>query len=318
MNNRGISRIIFTLMIALIALLSGCGDTKKVTAQIQNVKFGVLPVLQALPLFVAFENGYFKENGLDVELIMFNTAAEKDIALASGAIDGYFGDLFTPIVIEANGHNIAIIAKNYDTKQDRRMFGLVTKPNSDYKSFDDFENVPVAISSNSVIEFVTESFLLKNGFAEDEIEYVEVKNIGLRMQMLLSGQLEAATLPEPLLSAASAVGGTILADDSEMSTGQTVLIFRDDFIQGANESIPKFIIAVDKAGDLINSNPDSIRTIMIDNIRMPESLKDKYPVPRFPKLELPDSAFVMKAVEWLGAKNVLPQIPTYDDLVYKP
>ncbi len=80
-----------------------------------KIRFGTLPVLQALPLYVAQDKGFYGREGLDVELIPFNTAAEKDIALAAGSIDGYFGDLLTPIVLRGNGRDVFIVVTNYDT-----------------------------------------------------------------------------------------------------------------------------------------------------------------------------------------------------------
>ncbi len=56
------------------------------------IKFGTIPVLQSLPLFVASEKGFFKEQDLSVEVVLFSSAMEKDIALTSGQIVGYFGD----------------------------------------------------------------------------------------------------------------------------------------------------------------------------------------------------------------------------------
>jgi len=252
---------------------------------------------------------------LDVELVMFNTAADKDIALVSGAIDGYFGDLFTPVVIEANGNDISIVASNYNTQFDRRMFGVLSRPNSDVKSCDQLKNVQVAISSNSIIEYLTESLLKQNGLDTTEIDYVEVKNIGLRMQMLMSGQIDAATLPEPLVSAAVAAEATRLADDQELVTSQTVLIFRKVFLTANPTNVTNFLTAVSEANEYINKHPDDVRPIMTTNIRLPEPLKDKYPVPKFPELKIPDSLSIKLAIDWLDEKNILNNKPIYDELI---
>jgi len=190
-----------------------------------KIRFGSLPVLQALPLYVAQDTGIFKKNGVDVDLIIFNTASEKDIALSTGSIDGYFGDLVTPLVLRGNGRNVVIAAANYDTRYDRRMFAILGKPGAPYKTAADLSSIPVAVSSNSVIDFVTEHLLRTSGVPAEKIEFLESKNIGLRMQMLLSGQVEAATLPEPLVTAAAAKGAAVLADDAGLATSQTVLVF---------------------------------------------------------------------------------------------
>ena len=47
-------------------------------------------------MFTAAEKGFFEKEGLEVELILFNSAMEKDVALTAGRIEGYFGDLITP------------------------------------------------------------------------------------------------------------------------------------------------------------------------------------------------------------------------------
>ena len=314
---KSFAAVISRLVIVNLILLSivGCGKSEKATHEKTHIKFGILPAIQTLPLFVAQEKGYFSQAGLDIELVMFSAATEKDIALSSGAINGAFGDLFTPIVIAANGHNIAIVASNYNTVFDRRMFGIMGKPGGNYKILSDIKGVPVAISSNSVIEFVTESLMKQDGFSEDNISYVEVKNIGLRMQMLMSGQVEAATLSEPLISAAIAGGASLLADDTEMNTSQTVLVFNQKFISANGDAVVGFLTAVNRANEFINEFPNEARSIMIAYIRLPEPLKDKYPVPRFPTLSAPDSTTTMAAANWLSDKNILQNKPTYSDLV---
>lgn len=302
------------ICIVLSVFLTGCSSEKKETIQSVQIKFGVLPALQTLPLFVARDMGYFEAENIEVELVMFNTATDKDIAITGGAIDGYFGDLLTPAVIENNGVDITIVARNYSTDFDRRMFAILTKPGSEYTTAADLKGIPIAVSSNSVIEYVTELLLSNRGLANDDIAYAEVKNIGLRMQMLMSGQIEAATLPEPLVTAAIAGGATLIAHDSALAVSQTILAFRSDFAISNGKSVTGFLKAIDRANEYINAHPDSVRTIMVSNIRLPEPLKNKYPVPRFPQLSLPDSSTIATVTSWLLDKNVIDKKLNYSDL----
>ncbi len=310
--NKNMNKSILLLIIAL--LIAGCGTEKKPVEESKIIKFGTIPALQSLPLFVADTKGFFNDEGLKVELVNFNSASEKDIAVISGAIDGYFGDLFTPTVIEANGSDIAIVAVGYDTRFDRRMFGILGKPDGGYGKLRDLKDIPIAVSSNSVIDYLTESLLLSRGLSKADIQFTEVKNIGLRMQMLLSGQLDAATLPEPLVTAAVANGAVLLADDAEMSTSQTTLIFRADFIKENPETVKKFMSAVARANRFINENPDETRPVMVQFIRLPEPLKGSYPVPRFPDLKMPVPETMSTVIDWLFEKNVIPKKPDYTEL----
>lgn len=307
-----------SLGIMLLAVLLVSASLCNVQAGAQEpvkIRFGVLPVLQALPLFVAKEKGLFEKSGITAELIPFNTAAEKDIALASGSIDGCFGDLVTPTVLRGNGRDVAIVAVNYDTKNDRRMFGVLAKPKSTFKSVKDLAGVPVAVSSNSVIDYVTETLLKAGGVPEDKIESVETKNIGMRMQMLLSGQVEAATLPEPLVTAAIAKGAILLADDSGLAASRTVLYFSGPFMKKHPNEVRAFLKAVNEANRLIGKQPDSIRPVMVDNVRLPPALEAVYPVPRFPDLHAPDKESVTQIIEWLRKRKVIKPALTYEQVV---
>jgi NitT/TauT family transport system substrate-binding protein len=308
---KALNLLLFNLILSTLFLF-GCS---KQEAKIVKIRFGTLPVMQALPIYVAQSQGFFGEAGIDVEVIPFNNSGDKDIALTTGNIDGQFADLFTPVVIESNGQDIVIVATNYETKHDKRMFAVLGKPDGGYRSAIDLKNVPIALSSNTVIHNMTETILIRQGLSIEELMYVESKNIGIRMQMLLTGQVEAATLPEPLVSAAVAKGATVIADDTGYPLSQTVLLFSEKYISQHPEAVKKFLKAAQRAVDFIDNHPDETRLVMVENVRLPEPLKAVYPIPKFPKLHVPDRVDIERVVEWLHTKDVIEQVLPYEDLV---
>jgi NitT/TauT family transport system substrate-binding protein len=308
-------RVIVAVLMSCICLSASLCMGETAMSKKVVIRFGALPVLQALPLYVAQDKGIFSRLGVNVELIPFSAAAEKDIALSSGNIDGYFGDLVTATVLKGNGRDVAVVATNYDTRRDRRMFGVVVKPGSKHKSLSDLAGVPVALSSNSVVDYVTETLLTSAGIPANQVETIEAKNIGLRMQMLLSGQVEAATLPEALLTAALAKGAVLLADDSGLSASQTVLLFTGPFLKDHPNAVRDFLKAINEAQRLISSDPDAVRVVMVEHVRLPESLRDSYPVPRFPNLHAPDKEAVANIAGWLRKRQVIRPQLTYDQIV---
>jgi len=207
------------------------------------------------------------------------------------------------------------VATNYDTRKDRRMFAVLGKPGATYRSLADLAKVPVAVSSNSVIDYVTEALLKNAGVPADACMTLEAKNIGLRMQMLLSGQVEAATLPEPLVTAALAKGAVLLGDDAGLGTSQTVLVFSGKFLKERPDAAKAFLRAVDQAAKLVNEQPDAARPIMVQHCRLPEPLQATYPVPRFPAVHAPDKDAVMTIAGWLKQRGVIRTDLSYEDLV---
>lgn len=309
-----LSRILLLCMLSLTCIAlpgrqaHGQGETQ--------LRFGVLPVLQALPLFVAAEQGYFSEAGLDVDVIPFQSAADKDIALKSGAIDGYFGDLFTPLVIEGNGLDISIVATNYSTGSTARMFGILASAKSGISTIGELEGHQIGISSASVIDYVTQQLLATAELDGEDVDLADMKNIGLRMQLLMSGELDAATLPEPLVTAAQKGGAVLLADDTGMDVSQTVLIFSQGYIDAEPEAVSAFLAAVDRANAWITDNPQGAREMMIKHTRLPEPLQQVFPVPGFPaEMGVPNEKTIAEAISWLRDAGVLRKDLTYTGLV---
>jgi NitT/TauT family transport system substrate-binding protein len=308
-------RLILLLMTFVGVLVCSAGVGRCGESRACEIRFGTLPVLQALPLFVARDKGLFAKEKLNVELVPFNTASERDIALTARTVDGNIGDLFSAAILRGNGLDIAVVATNYDSRTASRMFAILAKPGSKHSTLKNLAGVPIGISSHSVNHYVTETLMELSGVAQERIETVESKNIGLRLQMLLSGVLEAATLPEPLATAAASKGALVLGDDSGLSVTQTVLLFSNSFLKERPGCVRAFLRAVAEASYLINSDPDSVRKVMVDNCQLPEALADKYPVPRFPNLQVPDRDTVKSATEWLGKQGVLRQETGYEQLV---
>ncbi|MDD5348979.1 MAG: ABC transporter substrate-binding protein [Chthoniobacteraceae bacterium] len=89
---------------AIAASLWACG-----VQAAETVKVGYLPVTGHAKFFIAKEEGFFKEEGLDVELSEFTNSADGLAALRAGKLDlGAFGTT-APLVHIAKGADIRII-----------------------------------------------------------------------------------------------------------------------------------------------------------------------------------------------------------------
>src|SRR3990167_4080783 len=74
----------------MLAVLLGVlllGGATEASAQAQKVKLGVLKLTSSAVIFLGVEKGYFKEFGVEPELVFFQAAQPIAVALASGDID---------------------------------------------------------------------------------------------------------------------------------------------------------------------------------------------------------------------------------------
>jgi len=298
----------------ILSCVTGCSDSKKPV----DLKFGVLPVVQALPLFVAVDKGFFLEASLNVELVNFRSAMEIDIALTAGRISGYFGDLITPVILKSNSTPVRIAASFTNTVHNQRMFALLQPPGTEKITVSEAAKLGIAASSNTVVDYFI--YLLLGGKETEnanEYKIVETKNIPIRLQLLLNGQFAAAVLSEPLVTYAEMNGAQVIGDDRGKPFSITTLSFTEKFLEDSPESAKYFLKAVDESIKYIESNPDSVRQIMNANVNVPKELQDSIAIPEFPKASLPDPEQLDKVIDWLIMKQIIKTEIVYEDLIVR-
>ena len=193
-----------TLFILLAAVLS-LAATSPGMAQ-EPLKIGILPIVEALP-FILMEKEGKPEN---LEIVVFSSALERDAALQGGQIDGGITDPLASAIMAGRGMDVVLASLILGSDPTEGRFAIVAAPGSSIKTPQDLKGVPIAISSNTIIEYVTDSLLTEAGLKESEIAKEEIRKMPVRFQMLMSGQVQAATLPDPLAHFALSKGAKLI------------------------------------------------------------------------------------------------------------
>jgi NitT/TauT family transport system substrate-binding protein len=322
--------VLAALLIAALAL-TGCSggtdDTKKsdTTAEVKAapVKIGTLPTEDSLPLWVAKDMGYFAVEGIDsIEIVTFQSAQERDAALAAGAIDAFMGDIIASANLEAGGtpNTIKTIMLGADQSQGR--FGVVVPPKSTVTSLEQLKGVPVGTSSATIQEYVLDGLMAEAGVSEADVKVEEVKKVPVRFELLMAGKLKAAALPVPFLSLAEQGKARIVGDDTKAAKNlsQTVLLFTDKYLSTpeGDKSADGVLAAWDAAVQQINADPDSYRDELVKYARLPESLAKTYKVNTYPLSNPPAETDVNAVLDWMLEKGYLKGDVSYDDLITGP
>jgi ABC-type nitrate/sulfonate/bicarbonate transport system substrate-binding protein len=59
----------------------------------QSLRIAILPILDALPLYVAEEQGYFADQNLEVELVPVTSGPERDQLMQAGQVDAMINEI---------------------------------------------------------------------------------------------------------------------------------------------------------------------------------------------------------------------------------
>jgi NitT/TauT family transport system substrate-binding protein len=264
---------------------------------------------------VALDKGYFKDEGINVELIIFESALERDSAVQAAEVDGVLGDILAVASLNNSGTDVKIASLALGESGKEGRFAILSSPASDITRPEQLKNIPVSISANSLIEYVTDNLLLESGLKPDEIKKEAIPKIPVRFNLLLENKIQAACLPDPQAALAESKGAKLVIDDTSSNLSQTVIYFRDQYLDKNSNSVVKFFNAYARAAKDINDNPAAYTDLLIEKARVPKEALGIYAMDHYPVPQLPEREQVDRVVKWMRAKDLIKTDYTFEDLV---
>jgi NitT/TauT family transport system substrate-binding protein len=253
----------------------------------EKLKLGLLPIADTVLLRLALKRGYFAKSGLEVELIPFQSALEKEAAVQAGALDGHFCELSSVILQRASGLSFCLVSTTSHTWPGGRMFGLVTAPGSEISSLSQLSGKSLLTAGQTIVDFMTDIFLQREGLPLDYAKRREVRKIPIRVSLLLSGKADGAVLPEPFLSLVENAGGRVLADDRNLDMPLAHVALADSKAQ------PHVVLAMNsalaQAARAANEDPEGTLAFMLEQALVPPELAHGYRPPYFDLSLVPET-----------------------------
>lgn len=239
----------FAAALALLAAVPGAAQ-----AQTQALNVGVIGTSSDAPYFIADKKGYFKDEGLTVNFIEFDSAAKAIPFLGSGQVEVAGGATSAGLYNAVkSGVNIKIVA---DKARNAKGYGfqsiLVRKDlitSGKVKSLKDFKGLKVALSATGNSESALLDIALKqNGLS---IKDVEPAYLGFPQHIAAfqNGAIDASLTTEPTVSSILKVGTAVR------------LISVDEFYPDFQTAVTFF------GGKFIKERPDTAKKVMRAMIR---------------------------------------------------
>ncbi len=300
--------------ILLAAALAACAPTPP--AEDGKLKLALIPVLDTIPIFIAQQNGYFAAQGIQVETVPVKSPQERDVFIQTGQVDGVLTDLQSVGLLNKDAVRVKAVYTARRPFPGAPLFRLLASPQSTIAGPADVKGVPIGISNNTIIEYLTDRMLAAEGLQPDEIAKIEVGAITVRYEQLMSGNIQAAVLPDPLAQGAIAAGARVVVEDSQYADlSQSVLVFTAGALQAKPATIRKFLAAWEQAVTELNANPEQYRSVLIEQGRVPVAIQDSYRMPPFPGRGAPSEAEVADVAAWLKEKGLVARDLAYAEMV---
>ncbi|MFH0713949.1 MAG: ABC transporter substrate-binding protein [Candidatus Micrarchaeota archaeon] len=198
------SKILLTIgIIAVIALgafyISGSLTGFATANKMEKVKIADIPITQNIPLYLALENGYFEQEGIDVEVVRFDSPKQIVDAVVLNQVDlagpgGATGISAIAETLSPGSLKYYAFTCHYGNSGN----SLLIKKNSTMTSIKELEGKNIGKLPGIQWTTIVKRILKNNGVDAEKTQLVDLA-VQVQLQALESGQIDALVGLDPIV-----------------------------------------------------------------------------------------------------------------------
>ncbi|GAB3872297.1 ABC transporter substrate-binding protein [Kibdelosporangium lantanae] len=179
-------------------LLSGKAEPEPERA---TIRLGAMPIVDVAPVYIASRAGYFRDEGVDIQITMLQGGGAGIPSLVNGELDVVFGNWMTFFTAQAKGTvDLRFVADGY--RGGPGMFLVLVSPDSQVRSAKDLAGRKVAVNMRgSVSEFLFRVALKAQRVDPTGVQFAEMPFPDMQAA-LRRKDIDAAIIVEPFLTRA--------------------------------------------------------------------------------------------------------------------
>lgn len=268
--------------------LAACGDdADSGEGGVDTVSVGVIPIVDVAPIYLGQEQGFFEEEGIELELTFADGGAAIVPGVASGEFDFGFSNVTSLLLAQSSGLPVKVVANGVaSTGEAGNDFGAVmVGADSDIQDAAGLAGKTVAVNTlNNIGDTTIRESVRKAGGDPDGIEFVPFGFPEMPAQ-LEAGTVDAVWVVEPFKSEIEAAGGRAVAwNYVDPAPGLTVATYFTTLekTEADADLVERFTSAVDKSLEYAESNPDEVRRIVGTYTEIPDDVREAMVLPSWP------------------------------------
>ena len=218
-----------------------------------SMTMGSISWVGQVPIYIAQDQGFYEEEGLDFSLRIFGAGGEYMSAFLSNQLDGVSPVSSEAIIMKAQGKDFKIVLV-----QDSSLGGDGILAKDSIASIADFKGKKVAVDTSGVSYFFLLQVLKEAGLSKDDITAVNTEP-SAAAAAFQSNNVDIAVTYAPYLSEADEAvpDGRVIYDSSQMPTAIADLyLFDTAYIESNPEAVQAFVNATMKGLQYLQDNPE--------------------------------------------------------------
>ena len=175
-------------------------------AQTVKLKVGATPIIDLAPFFAAVDQGYFKAEGVDIEIVTAPISNVLLTQLAAGQLDIAFSNIVTIAQAIENGIDFKVVLPGTLMKKGNDVNPCIVLNDSPIRTAKDLEGKRLAsVGLNNIIWLYAREWMVRNGADVSKVRIIEVPFAQMQ-DALLTGQAESVCPTEPFFTRAMESG----------------------------------------------------------------------------------------------------------------
>lgn len=261
---------------ALAVAAAGCGGGGNEGSGTTELKVAETAGMPSSFLSYAVDRGYFRDQGLSVEVQTGQGGAAAIPALVGGDVQVAGSNVVSVLLAASKGVPIKLVAPGTfaDRTPERDFSAIVVKPGGDVRSLRDLEGKTVAVNTLDNIAEVTLLKVLTDAGAD--VEKVKLTEVDFPdMQATLDrGQVDAVYAIEPFATRMEAAGDRVIGRPyvgTRPGLQVGAYVMTEQFLGSNQATADKFRAAVGRTATAIKDDPAAFRDFLVAQKAVPEA-----------------------------------------------
>jgi NitT/TauT family transport system substrate-binding protein len=283
-------------VMALVA--AGCGDDDgggggeadagdeggEATGELTTIEVGVVPVVDVAPLYLGIEQGFFEEEGLDVQPAIAQGGAAIIPAVVNGDQEIGFSNIVSLLIGQTEDLPVQVIAQGIQATDDAEndTAAIAVPADSDIQEPADLEGATIAINTlRNISELTVKAALEGEGVDVSTLRFVEVPLPDMVGQ-LESGQVDAAGLVEPFVTTGEDAGHRMIIYDRVATEPEMTIanyFTTNEYMDSNPEVVEGFVRAINRSLEYATENPDEARQAIAQYTEIPPDVLERVVLP---------------------------------------
>ncbi|NTF53021.1 ABC transporter substrate-binding protein [Agrobacterium rhizogenes] len=267
-------------------------------------------------LYIAEQQGYFKEKGLKVEVKVGGAPSQNIAQLQAGQADVIMSGSFDLVAAAAQGLPVYAVLNTQD-QGEVATTGLMTPPGSPIKTLADLKGKKIGMPGiQSTQGLMIYRALEKAGMTKSDVTLVNLP-FDAMIESAEKGNVDAIAPIGLFFSLAQSKGFGELKEAYQEIQGTPAVIFASsrDWVGKNKETLKAFNEAMQKAYDYGNEHPEAVRAIDSAQTKMPpDYIKTRYIAPFVAGFQRDKWEAAIKDMAKFG---FIPKMPTLSDFVWE-